>query len=106
MAEFWRDLKPIEGVFKKDAAAEVYLPDGPDGRRALLRAAVRDGEHAAALDLAPEQPLVRHPLRERGGSREPALPPARGLLVHDLGQVELPGARLGRHRRRLRLRGA
>ena len=27
--EFWRDLKPIEGVFKKDAAAEVYLPDAP-----------------------------------------------------------------------------
>ena len=29
MAEFWRDLKPIEGVFKKDAAAEVYLADAP-----------------------------------------------------------------------------
>jgi 2,4'-dihydroxyacetophenone dioxygenase len=29
MAEFWRDLKPIEGVFKKDAAPEVYLEGAP-----------------------------------------------------------------------------
>jgi 2,4'-dihydroxyacetophenone dioxygenase len=29
MAEFWRDLKPIEGVFKKDAAPEVYLDNAP-----------------------------------------------------------------------------
>ncbi|WP_448626028.1 2,4'-dihydroxyacetophenone dioxygenase family protein [Geodermatophilus sp. URMC 64] len=26
--EFWRDIKPIERVFRKDAAPEVYLPDG------------------------------------------------------------------------------
>ena len=25
--EFWRDIKPIENVFRKDAAPEIFLPD-------------------------------------------------------------------------------
>jgi 2,4'-dihydroxyacetophenone dioxygenase len=29
VTEFWRDLKPIEGVFKKDAAPEIYLGNAP-----------------------------------------------------------------------------
>ena len=28
-AEFWRDLKPIEGVFKADAMPEAYIADAP-----------------------------------------------------------------------------
>jgi 2,4'-dihydroxyacetophenone dioxygenase len=27
--EFWRDIKPIKTVFRKDAAPEIYLPDAP-----------------------------------------------------------------------------
>ena len=26
-SEFWRDLKPIENVFRRDAAPEIFLPD-------------------------------------------------------------------------------
>lgn len=27
--EFWRDLKPIEKSFQRDAAPEIYMPDAP-----------------------------------------------------------------------------
>ena len=28
--EFWRDIKPLENVFRKDAAPEIFLPDTLD----------------------------------------------------------------------------
>ncbi|MBB3084976.1 2,4'-dihydroxyacetophenone dioxygenase family protein [Geodermatophilus sabuli] len=28
--EFWRDIKPIENVFRRDAAPEIFLPDTLD----------------------------------------------------------------------------
>ena len=40
--EFWRDLKPIENVFKPRRAARGRTSRRADRRRALLRPAVRD----------------------------------------------------------------
>ena len=70
-----------------------------DRRRALLRAVHRDGVVAAAVDLALAEQVVRHPDGEAGRAGEPALSPARGLRLHDLGQVGLSRARLDGDRR-------
>ena len=43
--EFWRDLKPIEKVFQHALAAGDVHAEHRDRRRALLRAAQRDGRH-------------------------------------------------------------
>ena len=104
--EFWRDLKPIEQVFRPGRAAGGLHQERADRRRAVLRAVLRDGRLAAAVDLAEPEPVVRRAVRAQRGPGEPALPPAAGLRVHDLGQVGLPGARLGRDGGRLGVRGA
>ena len=59
--EFWRDLKPIAKVFQTDAKPGGLPARRAHRRRALLRAVLRHGVVAAAVDLAGAEPLVRHP---------------------------------------------
>ena len=83
MAEFWRDIKPIDTVFREHSLPEMYTPN-----------------------IASDDERYYVPLSETVGTRPVWIPPARGLRLHDLRQVGLPGARLGRHGWRLRLRDA
>ena len=98
--EFWRDLEPIdEGLPARRAAGGVHH-QRPHRRRALLRADHRDGRPSRPLWISPTQnKWCRHPDGEGGRAGQPPLPPARGLRLHDLGQVGLPRARLDRDRR-------
>ena len=57
--EFWRDLKPIEQEFRPGALPEAYIAERADRGRALLRSAVRDRRHPAAVDLPEPEPVVR-----------------------------------------------
>ena len=64
--EFWRDLKPIERVFR-DARCPRRSSGRGDRRRALLRAVHRDRRLAAVVDLAVPEPLGRRAVREGAG---------------------------------------
>ena len=104
--EFWRDLKPITSVFKADARPEVYVADAPtEDERYYVPFTETVGSRP--LWISPTQNRWCDILLRQGPrAGQPPLPPAAGLRLHDLRQVGLPGARLGRDRRRLRLRGA
>ena len=104
--EFWRDLKPITSVFKPDARPEVYIADAPtDDERYYVPFTETVGSRP--LWISPTQNRWCDILYAKGaGPGQPPLPPAAGLRLHDLRQVGLPRARLGRDRGRLRLRGA
>jgi hypothetical protein len=57
-SEFWRELKPVVQVVRPGAIARGIRRQRGYRRRALLRAAVGDGRHQAAVDISEPEPLV------------------------------------------------
>ena len=70
--EFWKDLKPIQKVFQKDALPEVYTHNAPTDDERLY---VPFNETVFSRPLwifAGAESLVRHSDGQRRRTREPA----------------------------------
>ena len=104
--EFWRDLKPIEKVFQTTRCRRCTRRTSRPTTSATTSRSARPSAPGRVWISISQNSWCDVLMATGAGPRQPPLPPARGLRLHDLGQVGLPRARLGRDRRRLRLRDA
>ena len=103
--EFWKDLKPIQDVFKPDGIPEVFYADTTsDDMRYYVP--LTETVFTRPLFISPAQNRWCDILMATGPARQPPLPPPSGVRLHPLRQVGLPRTRLDGDRWGLPLRGA